>query len=98
MSDENRIDEARAHLLGVCLLDATYIHRLPEHVQLSCYGKFTLAMIQQGMGLEAIANCLEDYGLFNAHEILKRALVAVPDNAGLSHLFYQSLRVVCSHD
>jgi len=95
---EHSIEQARAHLLGVCLLDTSYIQYLPAHVQLSCYGKFTLAMIKQGVGLEAIISYLEDYGLFNADEILINALLAVPDDVGLSRLFHQSLRVVCSHD
>lgn len=91
------IEKARAHLLGVCLLDENYIQYLPACVQLSCYGKFTLAMIKQGAGLEAIVSHLETHALDNAHEILTSAIKSVPHNMGLSDVFYQALMVVCSH-
>ncbi len=92
------IEQARAHLLGVCLLDARYIQQLPACVQLSCYGKFTLALITQGVGLEAITRHLEAYGLHNAHDIFKSALKAVPDDANLSHVFFEALRMISCHE
>jgi len=94
----HNIEQARAHLLGVCLLDAKYIQYLPAYFQLSYYGKFTLAMIKQGMGLEAIVSHLEAYGLHNAQDVLKSALKAVPDNADLPRLFFRALTVVSSHE
>jgi len=92
------IDEARAHLFGVCLLDASCIQYLPACFQLSYYGKFTLTMIKQGVGLEAIVRHLEAYGLHNAQDVFKSALKAVPDNADLSRLFFRALTVVSSHE
>jgi len=92
------IEQARAHLFGVCLLDASYIQYLPACVQLSEYGAFTLLMLGHGMGIEAIVRHLEAYGLHNAQDIFKSALKAVPNNADLSRLFCRALTVVCSHD
>jgi len=92
------IEQARAHLFGVCLLDASYIQYLPACFQLSYYGKFTLTMITQGVGLEAIVRHLEAYGLHNAQDVFKSALKAVPDNADLSRLFFRALTVVSSYE
>jgi len=92
------IEQARAHLLGVCLLDVTYTVYLPAQVHFSEYGRFTLAMISKGMGIEAIARHLEAYGVINAKDMLKSALKAVPDNANLSRVFFDALDVISCHE
>ena len=95
---KHSIEQARAHLLGCCLCNAAYIDHLPPAIGFNHYGRFTLAMIKHGMGIEAITSHLETYGLTNAEDMLKSALKAVPDNADLSRVFSNALRVVCSHD
>ena len=92
------IEQARAHLLGVCLLDVTYTIYLSGSELYSEYDRLTYAMISQGMGIEAIAQHLETYGLTNAKDMLKSALKAVPDNANLSQVFFDALDVVSYHE
>ncbi len=92
------IEQARAHLLGVCLLDVSYTVYLSDNELHSEYDKLTCAMISQGMGIEAITRHLEAYGLTNAKDMLKSALKAVPDDANLSHVFFEALRVVSCHE
>ncbi|MDQ7005263.1 MAG: hypothetical protein Q9N67_10250 [Ghiorsea sp.] len=62
------IEQARAHLLGVCLLDVSYTVYLSEKDLHHEYDRLTCAMISQGMGIEAIATHLEAYGLTNAQD------------------------------
>jgi len=95
---KHSIEQARAHLLGCCLCNAAYIDHLPPAIGFNHYGRFTLAMIKHGMGIEAITSHLETYGLSNAKDIFQYALKIVPDNADLSRVFSNALRVVCSHD
>jgi hypothetical protein len=92
------IEQARAHLFGVCLLDASYIQYLPACVHFSEYGAFTIAMIKHGMGLEAIIKHLEAYGLTNAHDMLTGALIGVSENINLSYLFIDALTVISCHE
>jgi len=92
------IEQARAHLLGVCLLDVSYTVYLPTQNCFSAYGRFTFALISQGMGIEAIIRHLEAYGLTNAKDMLKSALKAVPDDANLSQVFFDALGVISCHE
>lgn len=87
-------NKARNHLLGVCLIDALYIQRLPVSIHFSEKGMMTLALISQGMGLDAIIRHLEAVGLDNAHQIIMGALVGVPDALGLSTVFYDAVKVI----
>lgn len=59
---KHNIEQARAHLLGVCLLDSSYVYYLPATIHFTEYGAFTLAMIKQGTGLEAIIRHLQAVG------------------------------------
>ncbi len=88
------IAQARAHLLGVCLLDVTYTVYLSGNELRNEYDRLTCAMISQGMGIEAIARHLEAYGLTHAKDMLQSALKAVPDDANLSQVFFDALEVV----
>ncbi|MDX8381903.1 MAG: hypothetical protein R8M14_07315 [Ghiorsea sp.] len=91
---KHNIDEARAHLLGVCLLDASYIKYLPSSIHFSQYGALTIAMIKQGMGIEGMAWHLEAVGLDNAKEMLLGSMVAIPDRADYSRLFCNAIQVL----
>jgi len=92
------IEQARAHLLGVCLLDVSYTVYLSDNELHHEYDRLTCAMISQGMGLEAIASHLEAYGLTNAKDMLKSALKAVPDDANLSQVFFDALGVLTCNE
>jgi len=98
MSRKPNIEQARAHLLGVCLLDVSYTVYLSDNELPSEYDRLTYHMISQGMGIEAIARHLEAYGLANAKDMLKSALKAVPDNANLSRVFFNALDVISCHE
>jgi len=88
---KHNIEKARAHLLGVCLLDAGFIQYLPACIHFSEYGALTLAMIKQGIGLEAMIRHLEAVGLYNAKEMLYGAMFAIPDGANYSQMFYKAI-------
>jgi len=92
------IEQARAHLLGVCLLDSHYLAHLPTCITLTSYGRLTVAMIKQGLGLEAMAWHLENVGMIDANQVLTGAIKGVPDHAELALVFHQALRVVLSHE
>jgi len=88
------IEQARMHFFGACLLDATYSHCLPASIYLSDYGAFTLAMIQQGLGIDAIVRHLEAVGIDEAHILLSSALDSIPDGADLGKIFWLSVNVL----
>jgi len=93
-SRNSNIEKARAHLWGVCLLDASFIQYLPACIHFSEYGALTLAMIKQGMGLEAMIWHLEAVGLYNAKEMLIGAMLALPDGANYSRLLCDAIQVL----
>jgi len=90
-------EKTRAHLFGVCLLDSSFTYHVPASIHLSEYGAFTIVMIQQGLGIEAIARHLEAEGIAEAQEILLNALKAVPDGVCLSAIFWGAVQVLTAN-
>ncbi|OIO68124.1 MAG: hypothetical protein COW19_01950 [Zetaproteobacteria bacterium CG12_big_fil_rev_8_21_14_0_65_55_1124] len=87
-------EKARAHLFGVCLIDSSFAYRLPASIHLSEYGAFTISMIQQGLGIEAIIKHLEAVGIAEAQDMLLNALKAVPDGMCLYSMFWDAVQVL----
>lgn len=94
MNGTSVTDEARLHLLGVCLLDSAFTWRIPASIYLSEYGLMTIMLIQRGLGLEAIAGHLEAVGVTEAHQLLMSALGSVPDDVDRGNLFWRAVRVL----
>ena len=90
----NPTSRARLQMFGVCLMDSAYTWHIPASIHLSEYGTLLIMMIQRGVGLDAIAGCLDGYGIDDAHKMLSEALETIPDGASLSPLFWGSVRVL----